>query len=101
MLFGAGVFTSLYENNPLIIVIISVFLGILGLCFFATKNLIIDKEEAVIHDEMRLLGMKFKSDIKLDNYCYITILKQLYSQTSSNRYMPDTQVILVNMMLSC
>ena len=92
MLFAAGIFTSFYDANPFLILGICILLLVLGLCFFATKYLIIDKEEEIVKDELRLLGMKFKSEIKLDEFCNISLLKQLYSQTASNRYMPDSTI---------
>jgi hypothetical protein len=92
MLFGAGIFTSFYEKSPFMVTGITSLLVVIGSCFFAVKYLIIDKDGSVIKDQLHLLGMKFRSEIKLAEYCYITLFKQMYSQTASNRFMPDSTI---------
>lgn len=77
---------NVFSNDlNVVLVLVSSFLFLFGLTFFTTKSVIIDKEKASLVEVNIVLGLTFKTKINLANYCYITILRQLYSLKSRSR----------------
>lgn len=64
---------------------VSCFLILLGLTFFSTKTLIIEKENNVLIEKYVVLGFKILVQKTLTDFCFITIIGQLYSLRSRSR----------------
>lgn len=65
--------------------ILSIFLILIGLTFFSFKVLSINKNENTLTEILFIIGFKVKKKKDLNNYCYVTILRQLYSMRSRSR----------------
>lgn len=104
-LFGLVMFiTSILAKDLLLTQLCtSIFVMLFGLTFFSTKHILIDRTKHTIEEQTKCLGYKFKSQKDLDNFKFVTILRQLYSVKSRTVYSPDVEstfyrfdVILLN-----
>jgi len=81
--FAIGILST--KEITIITASISIFLILIGLTFFSTKTLFIDKDQNTLTEIMFVLGFTFRTKIELKNYCYVTLIRQLYSMRSRSR----------------
>ncbi len=80
ILFALGILFTKDHNAKFIS--IAIFLILFGLTFFSKKQLHIDKENQVIEEQTNCFGYVFRTKKNLNDFCYIIIIRQLYSITS-------------------
>lgn len=85
-LFAFGILNT-FETSAISLAII-IFLSLIGIATFATIQIVIDTTNNTINTQTICLGLKSNNIVSLEKYCYVTILNQLYSQTSSSKYTP-------------
>ena len=80
VLFALGIIFT--KDLNVMFVSISIFLILFGLTFFSRKHLVIDKVNQSIEEQTKCLGYTFRTKKDLNSFCYVSIIKQLYSVTS-------------------
>jgi hypothetical protein len=81
--FATGILAT--KDTTITTTSISMFLILLGLTFFSTKTLFIDKGQNNLTETLLILGFTFKTKKNLNDYYYITIIRQLYSMRSRSK----------------
>lgn len=81
--FSIGILAT--KEIKIVTASVSIFLILVGLTFFSTKTLLLDKDQNTLTEVIRVLGFTFKTEKSLNDYCHITILGQLYSLRSRSR----------------
>ena len=81
--FAIGILTT--KEITIARTCVSAFLIIAGLTFFTTKSLFIDRDQKMIIEKYCFLGFTIKNQKHLNDFCYVTIIGQLYSMKSRSR----------------
>jgi hypothetical protein len=76
-------------RQSLLFAFLSPILIIIGIACFATTHLIIDKSDLTITELTKCLGRKFITTLDLKKFVYVSIISQLYKETSRTTIRQD------------